>query len=272
MNAIATRLTAALLVACACTPAAAQTALTPVDAAIADRPEATHVQVESLDQDTGTADPAPPVDEPTITPPIDAGASQDADASTARQDEEDDEEKDDEADAAAADAFFERLAGLCGHAFAGRVVIDTPSPAGDDPFAGKTLVMHVRECSQRELRIPFHVGDDRSRTWVVTRTRKGLRLKHDHRHADGSNDDVTMYGGDSEAGGSARRQQFPVDDDSRATFTRTDRAVSNTNVWAIEVEPGQLFVYELARPGRLFRVEFDLGQPVAAPPPPWGSR
>ena len=30
--------------------------------------------------------------------------------------------------------------------------------------------MHVRDCSERELRIPFHVGDDRSRTWVVTRT------------------------------------------------------------------------------------------------------
>ncbi|WP_425480857.1 hypothetical protein [Montanilutibacter psychrotolerans] len=203
-----------------------------------------------------------------MAPPISAGDAHEGDAGNARQDDEHDEE----ADAAAADAFFERLAGLCGHAFAGRVVIDAPTPAGDDPFAGKALVMHVRECSQRELRIPFHVGDDRSRTWVVTRTRKGLRLKHDHRHADGSDDDVTLYGGDSEAGGSARRQQFPVDDDSRATFTRTNRAVSNTNVWAIEVEPGQLFVYELARPGRLFRVEFDLGQPVAAPPPPWGSR
>jgi hypothetical protein len=31
-----------------------------------------------------------------------------------------------------------------------------------------------------------------------------------------------------------------------------------TNVWAMEIEPKQVFIYELARPGRLFRVEFDL--------------
>ena len=46
--------------------------------------------------------------------------------------------------------------------------------------------MHVRECSEDAIRIPFHVGEDRSRTWVVTRTANGLRLKHDHRHEDGS--------------------------------------------------------------------------------------
>jgi hypothetical protein len=44
-----------------------------------------------------------------------------------------------------------------------------------------------------------------------------------------------------------------------------------TNVWAIELEPGRRYVYELARPGRLFRVEFDLTKPVAPPLPPWGS-
>ncbi len=172
----------------------------------------------------------------------------------------------------AQDVFFERLTALCGQAFAGRVSVDTPAPTGDDPFAGKPLVMHVRDCSDREIRIPFHVGDDRSRTWVVTRTSNGLRLKHDHRHADGSRDAVTMYGGDTAGAGTAARQEFPVDAESRAMFTREARTVSNRNAWAIEVDPGRVFVYELARPGgRLFRVEFDLGKPVALPPPPWGA-
>ncbi|MHB8912319.1 MAG: hypothetical protein ACYC42_06675 [Lysobacter sp.] len=168
--------------------------------------------------------------------------------------------------------FFERLTALCGKAFTGSVAVDTPAPTGDDPFAGKALVMHVRDCSGREIRIPFHVGDDRSRTWVVTRTGSGLRLKHDHRHADGSSDAVTMYGGDTAAAGTASRQEFPVDAASQAMFAREGRTTSNTNVWAMEVEPGRAFVYELARPGgRLFRVAFDLARPVAAPPAPWGS-
>lgn len=170
----------------------------------------------------------------------------------------------------AADAFFERLTALCGQAFEGRIVANQPaSPA--DPFANQRLVMHVRECNANELRIPFHVGADHSRTWVVTRLPTGgLRLKHDHRHEDGAPDDVTMYGGDSLTPGAAERQEFPLDAYTRDLFTREGLSVSLTNVWALEARPGA-FVYELARPGRLFRVEFDLTRPVAAPPPPWGA-
>ena len=164
------------------------------------------------------------------------------------------------------------MSALCGKAFAGHIVADRPAPTGADPFAGKPLVMHVRECSGDTIRIPFHVGDDRSRTWVLTRTADGLRLKHDHRHEDGSADAVTMYGGDTVDAGTPLRQQFPVDAESRAMFTREGRSVSNTNVWAMEVVPQRSFVYELAREGRLFRVEFDLTRPVEAPPAPWGAK
>ena len=171
-----------------------------------------------------------------------------------------------------ADAFMARLQASCGKAFEGRVVTNDPA---DTPFAGKRLVMHVRDCTPDELRIPFHVGEDRSRTWIVTRTAAGLRLKHDHRHADGLPDELTMYGGDSAAPGTASRQSFPVDAESVALFTRTGRTVSNTNVWAMEGQPAS-FAYELRRPpfpgGRHFRVEFDLARPVPAPPPPGGAR
>src|SRR5690606_8375018 len=106
-----------------------------------------------------------------------------------------------------ASAFMASLAPLCGKAFAGKVVADTPAPTGPDAFAGKPLVMHVRECSADEIRIPFHVGDDRSRTWVLTPTDIGLRLKHDHRHEDGSDDAITMYGGDTTSAGTPMRQE-----------------------------------------------------------------
>ena len=33
--------------------------------------------------------------------------------------------------------------------------------------------MHVRSCTPTEIRVPFHVGEDRSRTWVITRTDGG---------------------------------------------------------------------------------------------------
>ena len=169
-----------------------------------------------------------------------------------------------------ADQFFARLSSLCGKAYEGRIA--SPAVPADADFAGKRMVMHVRECSADTIRIPFHVGEDRSRTWVISRTPNGLRLKHDHRHEDGSEDKLTQYGGDTLAPGTAARQEFPADQFSRDLFVREKIPVSATNVWAMEVEPGRLFAYELRRPGRFFRVDFDLGRPVAAPPGPWGSR
>lgn len=161
--------------------------------------------------------------------------------------------------------FWSSLQRLCGQAFPGTL---REAPAGDTTFDGKALVMHVRECSDQEIRIPFHVGEDRSRTWVLTRPGTGLRLKHDHRHEDGSEDEVTQYGGDTAAPGTPQRQEFPAD-----AFTASLIPAAATNVWTVEVVSGRTFAYALRREGtdRRFRIEFDLTRPVPPPPPPWGS-
>jgi len=169
----------------------------------------------------------------------------------------------------AQDGFFQRLSAHCGKAFEGRIA--SPPVEADAAFAGKRLVMHVRNCSQSEIRIPFHVGEDRSRTWVVTRTANGLRLKHDHRHEDGSENRLTQYGGDAASEGSESRQEFPADPFSKDLFVREKIPASVANVWALEVHPARMLAYELRRPGRFFRVEFDLARPVPSPLPPWGA-
>ena len=166
--------------------------------------------------------------------------------------------------------FFTDLSSLCGKSFAGRIT-SPPAPADAD-FAGKALVMQVRTCSADTIRVPFHVADDHSRTWVITRTGTGLRLKHDHRHKDGSEDKVTQYGGDSTTPVAAARQEFPADQFTKDLLIREGNTAGANNVWAVEVDPGRTFAYELRRPNRFFRVEFDLTKPVPAPPAQWGSR
>lgn len=163
------------------------------------------------------------------------------------------------------EAFWASLQTLCGRAFAGTLA--EGSAPGDTAFAGKTLVMHVRQCSPGDVRIPFHLGEDRSRTWIITRTADGLRLKHDHRHADGSEDRITQYGGDTRGPGTASTQEFFADAHTAALIP-----AAAANVWTVEVVPGRRFAYALRREGtdRRFRVEFDLTRPVAAPPAPWG--
>jgi len=166
-----------------------------------------------------------------------------------------------------ADDFIASLNGICGNAYEGKLVSTDDTDAS---FAAEKLVMHVRACSADEIRIPFHVSDNRSRSWVITRIAGGLRLKHDHRHEDGSEDVVTQYGGDTASAGTALRQVFPVDQYSIDLFTREGLSASVTNIWAVEIDD-ETFAYELRRENRFFRVEFDLTQPVAAPPPPWGA-
>lgn len=165
--------------------------------------------------------------------------------------------------------FLDAVAAMCGNAYGGRITANDPATP-NDPFEGQALVMHVRTCENERVLVPFHVGEDRSRTWVLTLHGDRIRLKHDHRHQDGTEDELTQYGGDSTSAGTATRQEFPVDQFSIDLFTRTNRTVSNTNTWAMEVHPGRMFAYELSRPGRKFRVEFDLTKTVPTPPAPWG--
>ena len=163
------------------------------------------------------------------------------------------------------DLFWSRIESLCGRAFAGRL---SEGSQTDSVFRRAALIMHVRSCTPTEIRIPFHADADRSRTWVLTRTTQGLRLKHDHRHADGTEDRITQYGGDTQGSGSSGQQEFFAD-----AHTASLIPAARTNVWTVEIVPGERFVYALRRVGtdRRFRVEFDMGKPVAQPPAPWGA-
>ena len=180
-------------------------------------------------------------------------------------------------------SFFEEIQPYCGKAFAGKLVSNDEVDAS---FAAEDIVMHIRDCpragallGESEVRIPLHVGENRSRTWIVnagwdlyTNPSWQLVLKHDHRHEDGEPDAITMYGGSqsykqTEAGAYA----FPADEFSKTMFDREGIPDSKQNTWVVELKPEEnLFAYQMSRPNRFFRIEFDLSQPVDVPPPAWG--
>ena len=203
-------------------------------------------------------------------------------------------------------AFWQALSSHCGKAYAGALASED---ARDADWAGKAMVAHWAACEEDRVAIAFHVEEappsssseavghaetsssseavgrenpwNRSRTWIVTRHGAGadtrFTLKHDHRHDDGEADAVTFYGGTSADAGSARAQDFPVDAESVALFTREGLDASLTNVWHVAVDPAgskdARFAYQLTRrndPTRRFRVEFDTTKAVAPPPPAWG--
>lgn len=158
--------------------------------------------------------------------------------------------------------FWNKLKALCGKAFEGELV---SAPTNDD-FAGKRLVMHVLSCDDEQILIPFNVGDNLSRTWIFTYKNDRITLKHDHRKQDGSDDELTMYGGTTTNSGLQHIAVFPADEE---TLDRIEPAA--TNVWWITVDE-TAYTYNLRRLGteRVFTVSFDLTQEVEIPEPSWG--
>ena len=135
--------------------------------------------------------------------------------------------------------FFANLRELCGQRFEGETEFP-PDP--EHPLAGKKLVITFEQCGEKEIRIPLHAGEDRSRTWILTLSGDRLLLKHDHRHPDGTPDKVTMYGGWATEG-DERRQRFAADEETAKLIPE-----AATNVWTIEVDKaGGRLIYALER-------------------------
>ena len=161
-----------------------------------------------------------------------------------------------------AQAFWDNLQKHCGKAYEGQLEL----PKEDPDFAGKRLVMHVRSCSATAIKVPFFVGEDRSRTWVFTMNNGVITLKHDHRHEDGSEDEVTQYGGTASNTGGMTLQMFPADQHTADLLPR-----AATNVWSVSLDENS-YGYNLTRitNNSVFKVMFDLSKTVATPEAPWG--
>lgn len=158
--------------------------------------------------------------------------------------------------------FWANLAALCGKAYEGRIAAKVGGGPGPDPYEGKRLLIHARHCTDELVRLDFHAGNDRSRTWVFSRGESGLRLSHEHRRDDGRLDAMTDYGGQAQGPGTAGTQRFPADGYSKTLFVKEGIPASADNVWVVTVEPDERLVYSLTRPGREFTLEFDLTAPV----------
>ena len=160
------------------------------------------------------------------------------------------------------DEFWNTLQSHCGKAYAGSLEL----PLEDEAFGGKVLTMHVRSCSDTVIKIPFFAGEDRSRTWILTKKGDRIALKHDHRHEDGTEDDINFYGGITTNPGQAGLQTFSAD-----AHTQQLIPAASSNIWWITIDDTS-FTYNLRRLGtdRVFKVVMDLSKPIATPQAPWG--
>lgn len=149
-------------------------------------------------------------------------------------------------------AFFKEMSSLCGQTLIGESVFPDDSTHA---LYGATLQANFVSCTDTELRIPFQVNDDKSRTWILTLSEDGLLFKHDHRHEDGTPDTLTNYGGWATDAGSRFTQSFPADAETEALIPE---AVTNVWTFTIDREAGT-FTYFLERHGMpRYKAEFKL--------------
>ena len=153
------------------------------------------------------------------------------------------------------EGFFANLSELCGNSYNGDIVYPSSPPDG---FEGQ-LVAHFSNCGDDYINIPFHVGENESRTWILSLTDAGLLFKHDHRHPDGTPEELTNYGGWAEGGPSSMVQRFPADDETIAM-----RDNLRSHIWVFEISDDfsrlsySLYLYE----NLYFRADFDLNNPL----------
>ena len=158
--------------------------------------------------------------------------------------------------------FWKNLEKHCGKAYEGKLAEHITR----DDFTGKKLTMHIKSCSSNEIKIPFNVGDNYSRTWILTKKDGIITLKHDHRHENGTSETITFYGGTNTNFGFKDFQMFPADQE---TANLIDYA--STNIWWITLDD-TTFSYNLQKAGSKtpFNVYFDLTKEIAIPSAPWG--
>jgi hypothetical protein len=162
-------------------------------------------------------------------------------------------------------AFWDGLVAHCGNSYSGWIDDVTPYYEGSTQY--ETIVADFRECGDERIHIAMHMDDDRSRNWILTREDGTILLKHDHRNEDGTEEEISQYGGYAPVPGLAHRQIFWADDHTADILPeRWD------NFWFMEFMGDDIFAYGVHWPeqGHSIRIYFDLSETVETPPAPWG--
>jgi hypothetical protein len=161
--------------------------------------------------------------------------------------------------------FWDALQAHCGQAYTG--VLKDATPYYLPGLEGRRPVIHFMDCTSERIHIPFHLDADRSRNWILTVEGGSIRLSHDHRQEDGTEDEVSRYGGIAPTPGKATRQIFPAD-----AHTTQILPLRWDNFWFLDFVNESTLEYGVHWPteGHSVRFAFDLSAPVGAPPRPWG--
>jgi hypothetical protein len=105
-------------------------------------------------------------------------------------------------------SFYKQLRLLCGKRINGMVLY----PAGAEaPFRGLEIRLEIAQCSDREIRMPIYIDNKVYRTLIVGQDQTGYTLRHENKRPNGTQADISMYGGHTTDAGTGYLLIFPAD-------------------------------------------------------------
>lgn len=161
------------------------------------------------------------------------------------------------------ESFFDAIKSHCGKAFSGSVEDSSNSTA----YNGKKFVLHIRDCSNTQIKMPLHIDDNSSRILILTKSGESIKLEHDHRHPDGSPDALTLYGGYS-VDSTAKVANFPESSESIAITKAHAPNRTYPSLWSIILSAEDI-TYQVVRPGRTIKSNFKFTDTLSDPPTAW---
>ena len=149
-------------------------------------------------------------------------------------------------------SFYNNLQALCKNKYAGSIVY----PAGKEaPFQGKKIWIELASCSAKELRIPINIGDKVYRTLILGRNENSVFLQHENKRPDGSQAEISLYGGRAVTLTSPSLLVFPAD-----SYSKQILGAERNCIWTLSISSDKSTLSYIAESdGRLdLQIDFNL--------------
>lgn len=154
------------------------------------------------------------------------------------------------------DSFYQQLQAYCGKKLIGHVLY----PAGKEaPFQGMEIWLEVAQCNQKEIRLPIYINRKIYRTLILSQDKTKYILRHENKRPDGSQAEISMYGGQTAGKNDTYLLLFPADDYSRQLL-----GAELNYAWSLAFNSDKSTLsYMIENDGKLtLQLDFDLTQQV----------
>jgi hypothetical protein len=153
-------------------------------------------------------------------------------------------------------SFYQQLKMHCGQKLTGVVLY----PSGKEaPFQGMPIWLELVACSDKEIRMPIYINQKIYRTLVLSQDKTHYTLRHENKRPDGTQAEISMYGGQTTGKTDNYLLLFPADGYSRQLL-----GAELNYAWSLGFNSDKSTLsYMIENDGKLtLQIDFDFNQPV----------